>query len=262
MLIMLLVAPATIYIATLALLYLSQNKLIFPGAKPNYLLYSKLEDNLETVKSDNCTLQGWKLEGVNPEVDTVVIYFGGNAEDTGQMLPVLKRLNVNCAYTFNYRGYGLSEGKPSEYNLYRDSKIIFNHVKTQLPASRVIIIGHSLGSAVAGYLASVANIDKLILLSPLSSLDEIAKFHFKQIIPGFLLKHKFDLKSHARSISAECMVILAQDDSIVKNDFSMKTYQNLKVEKHLYVIPDTDHNNLFNANCAIERINNFIRKTE
>jgi len=261
MLLSLFVAPATLYLIFISLLYLSQNRLIFPGTKPNHLLYSKLQNNLEKIESDNCTLQGWRVTCLNPEPDTVVIYFGGNAEDTCQMLPILKQLNVNHAYTFNYRGYGLSEGKPSENNLYRDSKVIFNFVKTALPTSRVIIIGHSLGSAVAGYLASVETIDKLVLLSPLSSLEEIAKLHFKRIIPGFLVKHKFDLKTHAYSISAECLVILAQGDSIVKNEFSMKTYQNLIAKKHLLVIPEADHNSLFYINSTIKHINNFILET-
>jgi len=258
MLISLFIAPATIYIAFLTLLYLTQEKLIFPGAKPNYLLYSKLEDNLEIVESGSYLLQGWKVAGIKPEVDAVVIYFGGNAEDTIQILPLLKQLHVNLVYTFNYRGFGLSEGKPSEYNLYLDAKAIYSHVKSQSPGSRIIIIGNSLGSAVAGYVASVENIDKLILLSPLSSLEEIAKCYFKRILPGFLVKHKFDLKTHVSNVRAECMVILARDDSIIKNEFSMKTFRNLASKKHLIVIPDVDHNDLLNLKSTFEHINKFI----
>ena len=141
-----------VYISYLLLLFFAQDKLIFLGAKPNHLLYNKLEHCSEDILSDNNILQGWKVNGSKPDSDSIAIYFGGNAEDTSGMLSILSQLNVKQAYTYNYRGYGLSEGITSERNICSDAVTIYNHVMNHSPNTRLIIIGQSLGSAVAGYL--------------------------------------------------------------------------------------------------------------
>lgn len=100
---------------------------------------------------------------------------------------MLNQLDVSQAYTYNYRGYGLSEGISSEQGIYRDALSIYRHVTEHSPNKRLIVIGHSLGSAVAGYLASEKNIDTLILLSPISSINDIARIHFKKTFPNALV---------------------------------------------------------------------------
>ena len=150
-------------------------------------------------------------------------------------------------YTYNYRGYGLSEGIVSKRNICSDAVKIYNHVMNHSPNTRLIIIGQSLGSAVADYLASKKIIDKLILLSPLSSISDIARFRFKNTFPCTLVKHKFELIEHVHNVTAKTLVIIAQKDSIIPYDHSMKTYKNITSQKQLTEISGADHNDIFTS---------------
>jgi len=247
------------YISYLLLLFFAQDRLIFLGAKPNHLLYIKLEHCSEDIPSDNnIILQGWKVNGSKPDSDSIAIYFGGNAEDTSGMLSFLSELNVRQSYTYNYRGYGLSEGVASERDICSDAVTIYHHVMNHSPNTRLIIIGQSLGSAVAGYLASRKIIDKLILLSPLSSISDIAKLRFKNTFPNMLIKHKFVLMEHVRKVTAKTLVIIAQKDSIIPYEHSMKTYKNITSQKQLTEIAGADHNDLFIYSNTTTKINQFI----
>jgi len=247
-----------VYVFYLLLLYFVQNKLIFIGAKPNHLLYKKLEHCSDDISSDNYILQGWRVNGSKPDSGVIAIYFGGNAEDTSGMLSILSQLNVKQAYAYNYRGYGLSEGVASERGICFDALTIYNHVIKKSPNTRFIIIGQSLGSAVAGYLASKKIIDKLILLSPLSSISDIAKLRFKNTFPNALVKHKFELIEHVRNVTAKTLVIIAQKDSVIPYEHAMKTYKNITSEKQLSEIEGADHNDLFVFSNTTKKINQFI----
>ncbi len=258
MLISLLIFIALIYIVVLVTLYLYQDRLLFIGAKPGYLAYIKLENDTQPLISNNHLLQGWKVECKSSNTDIVAIYFGGNAEDTSNMLSVLKKLTINSAYTFNYRGYGLSEGYPSEQSIYQDALTIYQHVINNSPGHRIVVIGHSLGSAVAGYLASKRNIHKLILLSPLSSVPDIIKIRFKNLIPKALVKNKFELNKLSTQITAETLVIIALSDSIIPNHHSLNTYEKISSNKKLIEISNANHNNLLSFDCTIGDINLFI----
>lgn len=247
------------YIAFLATLYFCQDKLLFIGVAPNYLAYKKIENYSQSLLSNNHLLQGWKVKCKAPNTDIVAIYFGGNAEDTSNMLAILKQLRVNSAYTFNYRGYGLSEGNANELNTYQDAVNIYDHIIDNSPDQQVVVIGRSLGSAVAGYLAGKRTIHKLILLTPLSSVADIIKTRFKNIIPKALVKHKFELNKFATHITSETLVFIALFDSIIPNRHSLNTYENINSKKHLIEIHNADHNNLFSFDKTIRDINQFIQ---
>lgn len=257
MIISLVAALTATYLSFLVLLYFMQSKLIFIGTKPDYLLYQKLTYCAANFTSAGGLLQGWKVIGNKPDSNVIIIYFGGNAEDTSGMLPILQKLDASTAYTFNYRSYGLSEGSASETNIYQDALAIYDHVIKQYPEKNIMIVGHSLGSAVAGYVASMRAVDKLVLLAPLSSISEIAYSKFNRAVPAFLVRHRFDLVNHARKVTAETLVIIGLCDTIIKNSFSFKTYKNITAKKHLLEVQNAGHNDLFKIDTTIEHINQF-----
>lgn len=241
------------------LLFLFQEKLIFQKIKPNLLSYKKLKPfTISLVTNDQITLYGWfitnnSLSEVN---DTTLIYFGGNAQDVSTMLPILEQIQVNRAYTFNYRGYGLSTGKPSEASLYSDAIAIVNQIRKQHQSSNIILMGHSLGSAIAGYTANHTNPSKLILLCPLHSITKIATNRY--YVPSFLINHKFSLAKTAKTIATPSLILLADNDSIIPANHSITTFNNLGNYKEFKKIPNSDHNDLFQNNETLTTINNFL----
>ena len=125
-------------------------------------------------ESDGETLKIWLL--ANAGGPNAIIYFGGNAEDVAANIPDFRNIFPGHAvYLVNYRGYGGSTGSPSEAGLYKDALIIFDEIRSEY--TRISVIGRSLGSAVASYLASVRDIDKLVLVTPFDSIENVAKKH-------------------------------------------------------------------------------------
>lgn len=247
------------YLLYISALYLGQDHLIFFPGKPDFLNYRKLANfSVELRTKDGTKLQGWTV----PTKESIgrqplhLIYFGGNAQEASSMLPLLQDLNFDLISIFNYRGYGLSEGSPSESSLYRDSLEIYDSINEKHPESNIIVMGHSLGSAIAGYVARNRNPAKLILSSPLHSIEKIAKERF--YAPSFAIKHRFSLQQSAKYIESEVLALVAKEDSVIPNHHSYETLQNIPKLRSLNEIAGVDHNSLLYSNAAKKIINNFI----
>lgn len=258
MLIFILAALALAYACFTGFLYLAQERLIFTGAKPNHLLYHQLCGCSRDLINEGIRLQGWKIPGNSKTSDAVIIFFGGNAQDVGGMVTTLTRLPAKSVYFFNYRGYGLSEGKPSEAALYRDALFIFDTVQNQNPGKSVSVIGQSLGSAIAGYVAAQREVKKLVLITPISSIKDMVRFRYKNLFPTPLVKHDFQLYQYAKSIRCDTLVIIAEQDTIVPHAFSLKTCHSLPGQKTLLTVEKTDHNTIFSQDITVSSVKRFL----
>jgi pimeloyl-ACP methyl ester carboxylesterase len=122
------------------------------------------------VDNQGTRLQGWVL---NPGQRKAVIYFGGNSEmithRRGFFEDVFRDYSV---YLINYRGYGDSEGSPSEAGLFSDALAIYDQLSPRHQS--ISAYGRSLGSGVAVYLAARRPLEKLILLTPYDSVAAVA----------------------------------------------------------------------------------------
>ncbi len=130
-----------------------------------------------TMARDEVVLRGWV---VNPGADRALIYFGGNAEDTSARQSALREtLPGRTTYLLAYRGYGASDGRPSEQDLVADGIALFTEVAHH--HARVAILGRSLGSAVATQVSSAPSVrdrvDKVILVTLFDSADSVARSH-------------------------------------------------------------------------------------
>lgn len=109
----------------------------------------------------------------NPSARYTLLYSHGNGEDLGDDLPMLIEYR-NAGFSvlaYDYNGYGLSEGKPSEANVYADAEAAFDYLAGVLavPPARIISFGHSLGAAAAIHLASVRPVAGLVAQAPFLS---------------------------------------------------------------------------------------------
>lgn len=152
----------------LAILYCLQDRLIFPGIPLNRFLYKRLHRFSENIISDGYQLQGWAFPSNNKRSKYITIYFGGSIEDAGERFSMYEQLDAATVYAFNYRSYGLSEGNLSEENIYLDALSVYDFVVNKHPSKTIVVLGYSLGTAVAGYVAANRPVKKLILISPLS----------------------------------------------------------------------------------------------
>lgn len=252
------IALAMAYATFLSILYLIQNSIIFPAPSPIFLLYERFKNISITLDNGGNQIQGWEVIGSNKLSDVVIIYFGGNGEDVAATIPALEKLPASVIYAFNYSGYGLSTGSPSETELYQDAFHIFNYVRENNPNSKIAIMGYSLGSAVAGQLAAKTDVSYLILFAPLFSVERIAMESFSHLIPLWIVTNKFRLSEKIRDVKAKTLVICAGKDDIIPFSHSEETYSNLTSTKEIHSIDDAGHNELFAVRKTYDLIEAFL----
>jgi fermentation-respiration switch protein FrsA (DUF1100 family) len=182
MIVLLLAALALAYLAFLLLLRVSESRLLYaPGSSrtltPVPPALGLAPERVEIPTGDGVTLVAWVIRA--PATDTVgrwlLICHGnaGNLSDSGrpEHYAGLRALGLNLL-AFDYRGYGESGGSPSEAGLYRDAEAAYGYLRDTLgvPPERIVLFGHSLGSAVAVELATRVPAAGLVLDGALVSV--------------------------------------------------------------------------------------------
>ncbi|SFV26332.1 hypothetical protein SAMN05428990_0262 [Pseudoxanthomonas sp. YR558] len=197
------------YIAMCALLYLQQRRLIY---FPQFTQVDAAQTDF-ALPRPGATLRGWV---VNPGQRDAVLYFGGNAESVDANREAFTRaLPAHTVYLVAYRGYGASDGEPTEADLLADALALHDKVARRHPAGEVDVIGRSLGSGVASYVASERKVPALVLVTPFDSLAAVAQAHYPMFPVRLLLKDRYD--SHARlpHHQGRLLVLRAGRDAVV-----------------------------------------------
>jgi pimeloyl-ACP methyl ester carboxylesterase len=239
----------------IALLYFLQRSLLF------YPVPAVDGIPRETISFNNAaiSLHGWVLNQGNRKA---LIYYGGNAEDITNNIPLFEELFENhTVYLINYRGYGKSQGTPSEQALFSDAIAIYDQIKQW--HSSISLMGRSLGSGVAVYLASKRNIGQLFLLTPYDSIVEVAQTHYPYLPTRYLIKDRFESILYAAQLKVSVLIVAAEFDRVVPVKHAEKLRDRLtrsKVSYHL--IAGAEHNNVTAFPRYREIIRAFIDRAE
>lgn len=175
-----------------------------------------------------------------------VLYFGGNAEGVDLSLAPLSKTFARCnVLAMVYRGYSAIPGEPSQQALFADALALYRLRKNNHPERGIILVGRSLGAAVATYLAAQVPVEQLVLVTPFDSLSHLAQQKFPWIPTRWLLKYPFPSDQYARSIKAPVHIILAEDDEIIPNENSLLLLDAFKSTKpHLTRLEKVGHNTI------------------
>jgi uncharacterized protein len=204
-----------------------------------------LEDVWFTAE-DGTRLFGWYV--ASRRSSAMMLWCHGNA---GNMIHRLENLAMLYEYgfsvfLFDYRGYGRSEGMPSEKGLYQDARAAYQYltdVRHHEPAG-IVAFGRSLGAAVAGNLATERKVAGLILESAFPSVAAMAKQQFNGLPAHWLLGSRFPLIERLKSIHVPMLMIHGDQDSIVPFYLGEQVFLAAPEPKSLYVVKGADHNNL------------------
>ena len=207
----------------LALAYLGLCVLVF--VKQRGLIYFPQPRALQSAPAISMAVDGAELQiTVRPlKSAKALVYFGGNAEDVSHNLPDLSRaFPEHAIYLLHYRGYGDSTGRPSEAALYADALALFDRLVVQHPY--ITVLGRSLGSGVAVYLASQRKVERMILVTPYDSLEELAQRQFPFLPVSWLLRDKFESWKYASQVEAPTLVIAAEHDEVIPASSTKKLF--------------------------------------
>ncbi len=202
-----------LYLLVGLLLFLFQRKfLYFPTARIDHP-YARL-----SVENGG---EATEVIVLNPGKEKAILYFGGNGESVvynGE--DFLRIFPGHTVYLVNYRGYGGSSGSPGEQGLYSDALHIFEQLKED--HSTVSVIGRSMGSGIATFLAANREVEKLALVTPFDSMQSIAQGKMPIYPMHLLLRDKYDSLGRVGSIKAKTLLIIAGKDEIIPRKNSMR----------------------------------------
>ena len=253
------------YCSTLAFLYVKQRSFIFfttgISKSQEYLLrnFSHLEVN---INHNGFNLHGWFINREISSENPLIIYYGGNAEEISHNLLNLEKYEKESLLFMNYRGYGKSTGSPSQSSLFSDALFIIDHISDtySIPSTNIILMGRSLGSAVATYVAKQRHVKAVILITPFDSLVNIAKEHYPFFPVKLLLRHPFNSVQIAPEIISPMIAIIADQDKIISNETSINLVEHWGMKSHYVIIKNADHNTISNYPEYWNTIRFFLSK--
>lgn len=262
-----------IALAFIGFLALFQDSLIFfPRITTDDRWKALIEEELKAdyvsiLADDGAVLEGMFLSDHTGEPRPTMIVFLGNAtivEDVAALFTRLPEQGTN-ALLMDYRGYGLSTGKPDAQWMKRDAEKIFD-AASKHPAvdpKHITAWGVSLGTGIATHLASVKPIEKVILFSPYTSLADMGHSMFpflpEAVITKFL-KHKLDTLALAPTLSQPVLIVHGQNDGQISQDHAKAIAAAWNGEAELLILPGRDHDNLWEDEKMWEKVMEFLKQ--
>ncbi|MDJ0624260.1 MAG: alpha/beta hydrolase [Desulfocapsaceae bacterium] len=229
------------YIAVTLFLFLQQKKFIFFPTKAQHP--SPPGATEFTFTHADVTLHGWLFQEKYAK-ERLIIYYGGNAEDVYYAVEQFGKYGDTAALLVNYRGYGKSTGTPGEKELFTDALEIFDEIQNRYSPDTLFLMGRSLGSGVASYVASQRDVTGIILITPFDSIASIAKRQFPFLPTGKLLQHQFRSIDYAPHFKAPTLVIYGGRDTTVLPAQTQKLLEYIPGNPVVIFIAEAEHNNI------------------
>jgi pimeloyl-ACP methyl ester carboxylesterase len=251
MLLWLLKISVLVYLGMGGYLYLAQRSFMYFPVAEN----PRGDKAFELVTDDGESLKIWI---VGEASDKAAIYFGGNAEDVYHNAEDFRRtLPGHTVYLVNYRGYGGSSGSPTEADLLSDALAIYDALARQ--HGQIAVIGRSLGTGVATYLASEREVERLVLATPHDSALAIAQRMYPVYPVSLLLKDQYRSIDHVPRITTPTLIVLAEHDRIIPREHSSRLAEAFTpglVEK--VIVANAGHNGLSGYRQYWDEIGRFL----
>lgn len=197
--------------------------------------------------ADGCRLHGWWIP--HPRPKGAVLYCHGNSGSIGQQVEVLREMLGlrSDVFVFDYRGYGRSEGEPSEAGLYRDARAAFDHLTGPLGRrpDRVILFGHSLGGAVAVDCALDRPAAGLVVQASFTDIRSAARAAYPDSLIARFARNGFRSIDKVGRLAPPKLFVHGTDDPKVPPEMSRALYDRATDPKQLYQVAGGHHNDLY-----------------
>ena len=220
------------YILVLVLVRIFEARFVFFPDYPGRLAGDWNPRNLAVqdtwlTTSDGAKLHAWWIP--NEKAKFTFLAFHGNAGNIADRAPIYEFLRdtPGNVLAVEYRGYGQSEGKPSEAGLYRDAATAYEYLVNakRIDPKTIISFGQSLGTAVAAHLAAQQQVGAVILEAPFPSAARLAKLIFR-FLPGlsFLVRGQFDTQARVQEIHTPIFIVHCRQDPVLPFTLGQEVY--------------------------------------
>lgn len=196
------------------------------------------------VGQDGNRLHGWFLPHPNPRAVALVCH--GNAGSIAGLQPSLIRLNHRhglAVMAFDYRGFGRSEGRPSETGLFADARSARDWLanRTGTAGDQIVLMGYSLGGGVAVELAANDGARALVLWSTFSNLPQTAAHRYYWLPTNLLMTQRFDSMAKIENFHGPLLQSHGDADRVIPLELGQRLHQRHPGPKRFITIPETGH---------------------
>lgn len=260
------ISALVLYLLICLLLYLFQEKALFHpqphtlNKTSEFLANNPDFDTLPLTMPDGTRISIYLSADSFSAKRPLVLYFGGNAEDVSHLTEYTPYFSPYRLALVNYRGFGLSQGAPSEQTMFSDAIETYDQLIGQpgIDASQIIIVGRSIGTGVATYLSSKRAVKATVLITPYESMASVSQEHYPFLPVSLLLKHRFESARYAREINTPVLALLATHDRVIPPAHGRALMQDWKGRSQLIEI-DANHNSIMQSEESWQAIRDFIK---
>lgn len=239
-----------IYLVLLLLIFLFQRSLLYlpDQSAPSESQLSKMNVSEVRLQSQsNGDLRSlWRAP--LQESDPVILFLHGNAGSQYHRIPILQAIASDGSGTLlvGYPGYGGNSGKPSEQALYAAAQANFDWLVAQgISPQRIVIVGESLGSGVAAFLATQNEAAGLLLIASYTGMDDMAQRQFPIFPARWLVKDKYRSIDRVGQIDMPLSWIHGTADALVPFAMGQRLFDSAKMPKTAHAIERGGHNDLW-----------------
>ena len=206
-------------------------------------------EDLYLTTSDDITIHGWWVPAKNEK--GTVLFCHGNAGNISHRLgtvDILNKMDLNVLI-FDYRGFGRSEGSPSEEGTYRDAEAAWRYVTAiqKKEPEKIIIHGRSLGGAVAVWLAVKHTPSMVILESTFTSMRDIARYHCSFIPAVMIITYKYNTIDKIANLHCPLLIIHSKDDEVIPYSQGKRLFNAAREPKELVTISGTHNHGIWDS---------------
>lgn len=207
--------------------------------------------------ADGVRLHAWVARSVSARA--TLVWSHGNAGNIAGRADVLLALVSHGVdvLAYDYRGYGKSQGRPSEAGVYLDAAAAFDSERAHgTPPSRIVCFGESLGGAVSIRLATERPCAAVVVVSAFTSLREVARIHYGSL--AFLAGARFDSTDLVGRLSVPFFAVHGDRDAIVPYALGEELFALAREPKRFLRVPGAGHNDIFEYPSVIDEIVRFV----
>jgi fermentation-respiration switch protein FrsA (DUF1100 family) len=239
--------PLVAYLLVLLMFAHWENSLIyFPMKYPagDWEPFGLKVDDATFTAADGTQLHGWYSPADQPIA--VILFCHGNAGNVTHRADALQAVQAMQAsiLVFDYRGYGRSEGTPSEAGVLADARAARKWLAERAGVGEqdVVLMGESLGGGVAVELAAKDGARGLVLQDTFSSLPDVAAYHYPWLPVRWLMQGRLDSVSLIDQYHGPLLMAHGDADMIVPFPFAEKLFAAANEPKRFLREPGANHN--------------------
>lgn len=233
--------------------------------------YENLKENKKyeeiIIPNDEYNYYGWFYKNTVKAPAPLVIFFQGNYQNSSHTFVSHEEMFNKYFAGYNvlimdYPTFGKSEGRLTENQIFKLAELTYDYAisRHDVNKDKIVIMGYSIGTGPATYLASKKNACGLILLAPYDRMQSIYNKHIDMFYGPlkFLIRYQFDSIEYAKDVEEPTQIITSKSDEVINYTLAENLSKKFRDARKILVLENEKHNDYFSSAEAMEKISKFL----